>query len=47
VGERRRSALEGEEDARRLFRTDGATPRLDELDEPVGGIERQLHRAPP
>jgi len=31
---------------RRLLRADGATPCLDELDETVGGVERELHRAP-
>ena len=47
VGERRRRALEREEHARRLLRPDRAAPRVDELDEPVGGVERELHRAPP
>jgi hypothetical protein len=47
VRERRRGALEREEDARGLLRPDRAPPRVDELDEAVGGVEGELHRAPP
>jgi hypothetical protein len=47
VGQRRRGALEGEEDACRLLGPDSAAARVNELDEAVGGIERQLHVAPP
>ena len=46
VRERRWSPLEREENARRLLRCDRASTRVDQLDEPVGGIEGQLHRAP-
>ena len=41
--ERRRRAREREEHARRLLGRHGPAPGLDELDEPVGGIERELH----
>ena len=47
VGQARRRTLEREQDACRLLRSHRSPARLDELDEPVGGIERQLHRAPP
>ena len=43
-GERRRRAREGEQRPRRLVGRHRPPPRLDELDEPVGGIERELHR---
>ena len=44
MGERRRSALEREEHARRLLGRDRAPARMDQLDEAVGGVERELHR---
>ena len=47
VRERRRRALEREERARRFLRRDGAAARVDQLDEAVGGVERELHRASP
>ena len=43
-GERRRRAREGEQRPRRLVGRHRPPPGLDELDEPVGGIERELHR---
>ena len=43
AGECRRRAREREEAPRRLRRVDRPTPRLDELHEPVGGVERELH----
>src|SRR6185312_7385506 len=42
-GERRRRAREGEQRPRRLVGRHRPAPGLDELDEPVGGIERELH----
>ena len=47
VGEARRRALEREQHACRLLRRDRAPARVDQLDEPVGGIEGELHRALP
>ncbi|MCZ7588821.1 MAG: hypothetical protein M5U27_08240 [Gaiella sp.] len=41
--EGRRGAREREEGARRLVGGHRPAPRLDELDEPVGGVEGQLH----
>ncbi len=43
VRQRRGCTFEREENPGGLLRPDRALPRLDELDEPVGGIERQLH----
>ena len=43
--ERGRSAGEREEDARRLVRGHRPAPGLDELDEAVGSVERELHAA--
>ena len=40
-----RRAREREEDARRLVRGHRPAPGLDQLDEPVGGVERELHAA--
>ena len=45
AGERGRGALEREQHASGLVRPDRAVSRLHELDEPVGGIERELHRS--
>ncbi len=45
AGERGRGPLEREQHPRRLVRADRTVPRLHELDEPVGGIERELHRS--
>ena len=42
-GDRRRRRGEREERARGVARRDGASSRLDELHEPIGGIEGQLH----
>ncbi len=42
-GERRRRAREREEHAGRVLRGDRAAAGLDELDEAVRGVERQLH----
>ncbi len=47
VRERRGRALEREESACRLFRRHRAASRVDQLDEAVGGVERELHRDPP
>jgi hypothetical protein len=41
--ERRRRTLESEEDARRVLRSDRAPPCVHQLDQPVCGIERELH----
>ena len=42
-GKRRRRARESEQRPRRLVGRHRPAPGLDELDEPVGGIERELH----
>ncbi len=42
-----RRALEREQHACGFLRADRAAPRVDELDEAVGGVERELHRCPP
>ncbi len=47
VDERRRCALEREEHARGLLDSDGPAPRVDQLHEAVGGVEGELHGAPP
>ena len=44
-GEPCRSVSKRIEEPRGLLGRDGASPLLDELDEPVGGIERELHRS--
>ena len=43
AGEGGRGAREGEEAARRLVGRNRPAPRLDELDEAVGGVEGELH----
>ena len=43
VRQRDGSALEREEHARGVLRRDGAATRVDQLDETVGGVERELH----
>ena len=45
--ERRGRAREREEHPGRLLRRHGAAAELDQLDQPVGGVERQLHRLEP
>ena len=45
AGERDRGPLEREQHASGLVRADRPVPRLHELDEPVGGVERELHRS--
>ena len=47
VRECRGRALEREERARRFLRRDRAAARMDQLDEAIGCVERELHRASP
>ena len=47
ASERRGSALEREQDARRLLHAHRRPPRLHELDQAIGGVEGELHRSRP
>ena len=42
-GERRRRVREREQRPRGLVDGDGASPRLDELHQAIGGVEAELH----